>query len=93
MKKIICLTLSLFVLSLTSLLAQTNDPVLMTVGSEKVTKSEFIKAYQKNSMLSEATEADLREYLRLFSDYRMKVQAAKVMQLDTAKVFQREWES
>lgn len=93
MKKIICLTLSLFVLSMTSLRAQNNDPVLMTVGQEKVTKSEFIKAYQKNSMLSEATEADLREYLRLYSDYRMKVQEAKAMQLDTAKVFQREWES
>ena len=93
MKKIICLMLSLLFLSMTSLRAQNDDPVLMTVGSEKVTKSDFIKAYQKNSMLSEATEADLREYLRLYSDYRMKVQEARAMKLDTAKVFQREWES
>ena len=93
MKKIICLTMSLFVLLMTSLRAQNDDPVLMTVGSEKITKSEFIKAYKKNSMLSEATETDLRDYLQLYSDYRMKVQEAKAMQLDTAKVFQREWES
>ncbi len=73
--------------------AQNDDPVLMTVGSETVTKSDFVKAYQKNSMLSEATETDLRDYLRLYSDYRMKVQEAKAMKLDTAKVFQREWES
>ena len=75
------------------LCAQTNDPVLMTVGNEKVTKSEFVKAYQKNSLLSEATEADLRDYARLYSEYRMKVQEAKAMQLDTAKAFQREWEA
>ncbi len=93
MKKIICLTLSLLLFSMTSLRAQNDDPVLMTVGAETVTKSDFVKAYQKNSMLSEATESDLREYLRLYTDYRMKVQEAKAMKLDTAKVFQREWES
>ena len=84
------LLVTLFVLSAR---AQNDDPVLMTVGSETVTKSDFVKAYQKNSMLSEATETDLRDYLRLYSDYRMKVQEAKAMKLDTAKVFQREWES
>ena len=84
---------SLVLLSWTFLQAQNDDPVLMTVGKESVTKSDFIKAYQKNSMISEATEADLREYLQLYSEYRMKVQEAKAMQLDTAKVFQREWES
>ena len=76
-----------------TLTAQTNDPVLMTVGNENVTKSEFVKAYQKNSLLSEATEADLRDYLRLYSEYRMKVQEAKAMQLDTARAFQKEWEA
>lgn len=73
--------------------AQNNDPVLMTVGGETITKSDFIKAYQKNSSLSEATEADLREYLNLYANYRMKVQEAKSMQLDTAQAFQKEWTS
>lgn len=93
MKKIFCLAFSACVLLMSSAVAQNNDPVLMTVGNETVTKSDFIKAYQKNSSLSEATEADLREYLRLYSDYRMKVQEAKAMQLDTAKAFQKEWEA
>ena len=93
MRKVLCLTVLLFVMSWTFLQAQNDDPVLMTVGKESVTKSDFIKAYQKNSSLTEASEADLREYLRLYSDYRMKVQEAKAMQLDTARVFQREWES
>ena len=93
MRKILSLAMLMAAMFGGVLCAQTNDPVLMTVGNEKVTKSEFIKAYMKNSMLSEATEADLRDYVRLYSDYRMKVQDAKDMQLDTAKAFQKEWEA
>lgn len=93
MKKIFCLAFSAFVLMMNAAVAQNGDPVLMTIGNESVTKSDFIKAYQKNSSLSEATEADLRDYLRLYSDYRMKVQEAKKLQLDTAKAFQKEWEA
>ena len=93
MKKILSFAISMAALFGGFLCAQNSDPVLMTVGNEQVTKSEFVKAYQKNSSLSEATEADLREYLQLYQDYRMKVQEAKAMQLDTAKVFQREWEA
>lgn len=91
MKKIFCLAFSACLLLMASAVAQNNDPVLMTVGNETVTKSDFIKAYQKNSSLSEASEADLRDYLRLYSDYRMKVQEAKALQLDTAQAFQKEW--
>ncbi len=76
-----------------SAFAQNDDPVLMTVGNEKVTKSEFIKAYQKNSMLSESSEQELRDYLKLYSEYRMKVHEAKLLKLDTAQVFQNEWAS
>ena len=85
--------ISIFALASLTVCAQSDDPVLMTVGNEKVTKSEFIKAYQKNSSLSEATEADLRDYLRLYMDYRMKVQEAKALKLDTAQSFQKEWAS
>lgn len=93
MKKIVCWMIPVVALLPMLVSAQNSDPVLMTVGRENVTKSEFVKAYQKNSMLSEATEADLREYVRLYSEYRMKVQEAKAMQLDTAKAFQKEWEA
>ena len=93
MKKNLCLAITALLMLSFSAKAQNNDPVLMTVGSETVTKSDFIKAYQKNSTLSDATEADLRDYLRLYADYRMKVQEAKAMELDTSKVFQKEWES
>ena len=38
-------------------------------------------------MLSEATEHDLREYRELFINYRLKVQEAEAMKLDTAANF------
>ena len=93
MKKILCFATVVFGMFFGTLVAQNADPVLMTVGPEKVYKSDFIKAYQKNSSISEATEADLREYVKLYSEYRMKVMEAKLMKLDTAKVFQKEWEA
>lgn len=93
MKKILRLMIPAFLLTCLSAGAQSNDPVLLTVGGETVTKSDFIKAYQKNSSLSEATEADLREYLNLYTNYRMKVQEAKALKLDTAQAFQKEWAS
>jgi len=91
MKKIISLVVSAIVLSCFSAVAQENDPVLMTVGGKSVHKSEFVKSYQKNSLLSDATEAELRDYLRLYAEYCMKVQEAKSLKLDTAQAFQKEW--
>jgi len=70
--------------------AQNNNDVLIKVGKESITKAEFIQAYQKNNLLSESTEKDLREYLDLYINYRMKVQEAQAMQLDTAAAFQKE---
>ena len=43
MKKVLFLTVSLVLLSWTFSQAQNDDPVLMMVGSETVTKSDFVK--------------------------------------------------
>ena len=92
MKKFFLVLLSTLFVS-TSVFAQNDDSVLMKVGKQKVTKSEFVSAYQKNNLLSEASEKDLREYLELYINYRLKVQEAVSMQLDTAVAFQRELSS
>ncbi len=47
------------------------------------TRNEFIKAYQKNNANSKATEKAYRDYLNLYIRYRLKVQAALDMKLDT----------
>ena len=73
-----------------ALYAQTNNSVLVRIGKESVTVDEFLGAYQKNNTLSEATEKDLREYLDLYINYRMKVQEAMSLQMDTAESFKKE---
>ena len=60
---------------------------MMTIGKETITVNDFVKAYQKNNLLSEATENDLREYRELFINYRLKVQEAEAMKLDTSAGF------
>lgn len=76
--------------SMMALYAQTNNDVLVRIGKESVTVDEFLNAYQKNNTLSEATEKDLREYLDLYINYRMKVQEATALKMDTSAQFKNE---
>lgn len=75
-------------LVLTSGWAQT----LFTYGSNPVTKQEFLRNYQKNTLNKKAdlSEPALREYLNLYSLFRMKVKEAELRQLDTLPSIQRE---
>lgn len=69
--------------------AQNANDILIKVGNETITKSQFVTAYQKNNLLSESTEKDLREYLDLYINYRMKVQEAIKLQMDTSTAFKK----
>lgn len=69
---------------------KSNDEVLMTVGQEEVTVSEFETIFQKNNDLEEVEEAYLREYTDLFVKFKRKVLDAEQMQLDTSAAFQQE---
>jgi peptidyl-prolyl cis-trans isomerase SurA len=55
---------------------------LFSVGNEQVTKAEFLNAFQKNNS-EKPTEQSIREYLDLYSRYRLKVKAAYELGLDT----------
>jgi len=69
---------------------KTNDEVLLTVGPEEVTVSDFQSVFQKNNNLEEVTAQEMEDYLDLFVKFKMKVLDAKAMQLDTAASFQKE---
>jgi peptidyl-prolyl cis-trans isomerase SurA len=56
---------------------------LFTYGTKTVNKEEFLKAYNKNNTTAEQSEKSLREYLNLYIPFRLKVQAAYDMKLDT----------
>lgn len=56
---------------------------LFTYGTRSVSKDEFLKAYNKNNTSAEQSEKSLREYLNLYIPFKLKVQAAYDMRLDT----------
>ena len=75
----------------TTMSAQSDDTVLMTVADKDVTVGEFRYIYEKNngdganySMIS------LNEYLDLYIKFKLKVAEAKAMGLDTVSVLNEE---
>lgn len=70
--------------------AQT-DPVLMTIAGKPVTKSEFERVYRKNNNKEISFDSKaVNDYLELYINYKLKVQAALDEKLDTASTFQNE---
>jgi peptidyl-prolyl cis-trans isomerase SurA len=68
----------LLILSGTCLSAQT----LFTYGRHKVDKEEFLRAFYKNNTGDKSGQA-MRDYLNLFIAFKLKVQAAKDLKMDT----------
>ena len=56
---------------------------LFTYGSNTVSKDEFLRAYNKNKTAVTDKAMALREYLDLYIKFKLKVKAAKDMQIDT----------
>ncbi len=72
-------------------LAQANDPVIMTVNGKPVLKSEFEYSYNKNNSEGVIDKKTVKEYVDLFINYKLKVEAALDAKLDTMKSFQDEF--
>jgi peptidyl-prolyl cis-trans isomerase SurA len=88
-------TLGLLTLSAISLatFAQTasTDPVIMTVNGKPVYKSEFENVYKKNSGKEVSKEPkSVKEYVDLFSTFKMKVFEAEANGLDSNITFKTE---
>jgi peptidyl-prolyl cis-trans isomerase SurA len=73
--------------------AQNDDPVLFTVNGAPVRVSEFRYIYTKsNQDKADFTEKSLREYLDLYTTFKLKVQKARDMRLDTITALREELE-
>ncbi len=55
----------------------------ITYGTNTVSKQEFLKAYNKNKTQVSDKEKSLREYVELYSNFKLKVKAAEELRLDT----------
>jgi peptidyl-prolyl cis-trans isomerase SurA len=70
--------------------AQNKNDILFTVGEDAVTVTEFINTFNKNNSLTKATENELRDYLDLFINFKLKVKDGIDSQIDTSFIFQSE---
>lgn len=82
------LTLAAFVLLLT--MGRSSGQTLFTYGNKPVSKQAFLKAFDKNPPKEGERRKALDEYLDLFINYKLKVQAAKDEHLDEGPTFQQE---
>jgi peptidyl-prolyl cis-trans isomerase SurA len=78
-----------------SLMAAQNSfgQTLFTYGKYPVTKSEFLTAFNKNNVGGTRDEKAFRNYLELYTRYKLKVQAAYDQKLDTLSTQKAELEN
>lgn len=71
--------------------AQDGKDILMTVGKTPVTVDEFRYIYEKNNNTqADYSEQSLKEYLELFKKFKLKVEKARQLKLDTLPELKRE---
>ena len=74
---------ALLMLLVTTAYSQT----LFTYGTHSVSKDEFIKAFSKNNTEEKPGARSYRDYLDLYINFKLKVQAAHDRKLDTLQKF------
>ena len=93
MKKLIASLLICTGVLLGNLQAQNKNDILVTIGTKAITTEEFLNTYSKNNNLNTASESDLRDYLDLFINFKMKVMEGEELQVDSARQFKMELQS
>jgi peptidyl-prolyl cis-trans isomerase SurA len=70
---------------------QKEDKILLTIGSEKIPSSEFVRVYLKNNqVVNIADRKSVEEYLDLFINFKLKVIEATNLKLDTSAAYKNE---
>jgi len=85
-----CLLLVLIMLNVS--FAQQKDEVLLKVDGEPVMTSEFLRVYNKNlDLVKDESQKDVDGYLKLFTEYQLKLKEAKRLKLNEDTKYQREF--
>jgi peptidyl-prolyl cis-trans isomerase SurA len=73
-----------------AIIAQDNDPVVMTIDGKNIKKSEFEYIYKKNNNENVIDKKSFDEYVDLFRNFKLKVTEAEAQGLDTTAAFHKE---
>lgn len=63
--------------------AGTQAQTLIHYGNHSISKDEFLRAYNKNKTAVDDQEKSIREYVELYTNFKLKVKAAEELKLDT----------
>lgn len=84
-------TILIVVIFSTIAYGQKQPKALMTIAGEKITADEFMQMYSKNTTAQEKKDAqNVKDYVDLFINFKLKVHQAKEMGLDTLDSFKKE---
>ena len=85
--------LMMFLAILPATVQAQEDPTIMTVNGTPVSRSEFEYSFNKNNAEGVVDKKSVEEYVELFINYKLKVEAAKEARIDTMVSFQQEFAS
>ena len=74
-----------------SMVQAQDDPTIMTINGQPVSRSEFEYSYNKNNSEGVIDKKTVDEYVDLFVNYKLKVQAALDEKFDTLSSFKKEF--
>lgn len=91
MRKLIFLVFYVFVM-VSPAFSQGSKDVVVTIGGEKVYAGDFSKIYERNNgnIIDPAERKTPAEYLELYVNFKLKVQEARALGLDTSRAFLEE---
>lgn len=69
----------------------TPQPVILTLGTKSFTTDDFFQSFTKNQLSADSTQrTDLKEYVNLYTNLKLKVLAAEADGRDTTEAFREE---
>ena len=81
----------LFIFASTICYAQNGSAVLFQIDGTPVTVSEFKRVYEKNiELVVDDSQKELKNYLELYINYKLKLKQAYQLKLDTVAAYKRD---
>ena len=81
------------IITATLLCSTAHSQTLFTYGTKPVSKDEFLKAFNKNPDTTGSREEKIKEYLDLYVNFKLKIQAAKDEKLNLDESYKSESEN